>query len=102
MSRKTVNITVTKSATFNVGNFSNVRPEISVTLNGVPVDEKLKDEYFALMDLVDAMFAVNTIELMDETQSFNEVGPNRYLEGLRTQEGQMEEIIERYHTRDEE
>lgn len=94
---KTVDITVTKAATYNTGNFGNVRPEVTVTLKDVPV-ENLRREYAKLTDVVNAMFAINTLELMDESNSINTVGFISYMEALHRSEREMEEIIERYQS----
>ena len=93
---KTVDITVTKAATFNSGNFGNVRPEVTLVVKDVPVDT-LMIEYAKILDVCNAMFAINTLELMDEAETVNTVGFKAYLEALRQNEREMEEIIERYN-----
>ena len=97
---KTLDITVTKASTFNTGNFGNVRPEVTLTLKNVPV-ENLMAEYTKLLDVCNAMFAINTLELMDEAETVNTVGFKVYLEALRQNEREMEEIIERYQNASE-
>jgi len=92
---KTVDITVKKSATYNTGNFGNIRPEVELTLKDVPV-ENLISEYAKLLDVCNAMFAINTLELMDESDTVNTIGFKPYLDALRQNKREMEEIIERY------
>ncbi|HRR48559.1 MAG TPA: hypothetical protein P5293_01075 [Bacteroidales bacterium] len=100
MSRKKVDITITKAATLNTGNFSSVKPEVSLTLKDVNIDD-LMIEHQKLSGLADALFALNTISLLDETNTYNQVGMRHYLEALKDSAPQMEAIIRNYSSGEE-
>ena len=64
-------ITISKSMTLNMGNYSNVKPEISVTLKDVSL-ENYEKAYKTLSHLVEDMFALELRSNLDTMLSANE------------------------------
>ncbi len=94
---KFVDVTVTLSSTFNTGNFGNVRPEVTLTKK-VKV-EHLSEEYKDLLECAEAMFALQTISLMNEVRTSNGSLPgtvNNYLRALEESQDRMLQTIEEY------
>ena len=92
-----VDVTVTLQATFNTGNFGNVRPEVTLTRK-VEVG-KLSEEYNDLLECAEAMFALQNISLMNEVRTANGslTGTvNSYLRGLEENQDRMLSIIDDY------
>lgn len=85
MSRK-IDIKLEKSITINTGNYSSIKPSVSITLHDVPVDENLEKEYKKLSDMAMAMLAMETISLGNEISSINDIGLKTYIYELEKQE----------------
>ena len=59
-------MTVAKKATINTGNYSSITPSVSLTLNGIEVEEVI--EVYEDMDILTAAMFVREFETMTEIQ----------------------------------
>ena len=89
-----IDVTVTLSATFNTGNFGNVRPEVSLTKKDVE-QKDLSEEYNKLLEVAEAMFGLQTHSLMNEVRTSDE-GIRAYMRALEGNTDRMLEIIDEY------
>ena len=92
-----VDITVSLQSTYNTGNFGNVKPEVSITKK---VDvAKLSEEYTDLLECAEAMFAIQTLSLINEVMSANGDVPRSigvYVKALEDNTERMLQTIEDY------
>jgi predicted Zn-dependent protease with MMP-like domain len=93
-----VDVTVTLQATFNTGNFGNVRPEVTLTRKNVDI-ASMADEYHDLLECAEAMFALQTNSLMNEVKTANGDVPRSitvYMRALEDNTDRMLQTIEDY------
>ncbi len=95
MSKKTVDLTIEKSMTLLVKNYSTIKPKILVTLHNVDVD-KVDKEYENLSDFTSALLAKEIIVLSNEMNAFDQLGFNKYVQGLREAENQIDKVIKNF------
>lgn len=74
-----IDVTVTKGITVNMGNYENVRPEI--TLNAKDIDpDKVNRVYELLTEIADDMFSLEIAKQIDMLDSVRKTRPTRFAE----------------------
>lgn len=74
-----IDVTVTKGITVNMGNYENVRPEI--TLNAKDIDpDKVNLVYELLTEIADDMFSLEIAKQIDMLDSVRKTRPTRFAE----------------------
>jgi glutamate synthase domain-containing protein 2 len=94
MSKK-MDITITKAVTINTGNFGNVRPEVTLTIKDVDV-ENVEQETKELNDFATALFHLNTLSLLGEVKKADGEGIREYIRSLIEKTEEFEKTIEKY------
>lgn len=92
---KKCDLTISKDVTLNTGNYSSIKPSVSVTIKDIDQD-KLYDEYTKLSEVLDAMIALETISLGNEMESFSSTGYKEYVRNLEQSREKIESIVEEY------
>jgi len=83
-------LTVSKKATINTGNYSSITPSISLTLKDVDVD-KIPEVYEHLNTISGALFLKEFEELADTQEAVKTLGIRDYFSHL--DKGQMENDV---------
>ncbi len=76
-----------REMTVNTGNFSNIKPSVSISL--VHKLDDIQDVYNHLAPILDSLMALETLALTEEMQSINENGWGMYRSAL---ESSLEQI----------
>ena len=91
MSKK-CDLTIQRDMTISVGNFSMIKPGVTVTLKDIDSDNMLH-EYDRLSNLVDALIALEILKTGEEMKSIMDSGFNTYLKEIsKHQENMINEI----------
>lgn len=90
-----MDISISRTYTINTGNFSSVKPSITVTLKDVN-RKNFSVEYNELSDLADAVIATETLKISEEMETINNEGYKRYINTLREIEIDMNSEIQNY------
>ena len=88
-------ITINRQITINTGNYSAVRPSVSVTLKDVDAN-KMGDSYKQLETIVDGLFALEMATLLKDQDELNGVPLNlkRTIESIESHRDQIFESLE--------
>ena len=73
---------LSREMTINTGNFSNIKPSVSISL--VHELEDIHDIYNHLSAIVDSLMALETLALTEEMQSISTEGWGMYRRGLQS------------------
>lgn len=74
-------ITISKKATINTGNYSSITPAVSLTLNGIEIEEVY--EVYEDMNMLTAAMFIKEFEMMAELQDdVKTVGIKQFFEQL--------------------
>ncbi len=97
MSKK-CDIVLDRSMTINMGNFSSIKPGITVTLKDIDETDFLA-EYNRLSDLADAIMALEVLKIGDEAKTILNQGINAYMKGLEPHKEEMLAEIMKFSTK---
>lgn len=95
---KKCDIVLDRSMTINMGNFSSIKPGITVTLKDVDETDFLA-EYNRLSDLADAIMALELLKIGDEAKTILNQGINVYIKELEKHREEMLAEITKFSTR---
>jgi len=73
---------LSREMTINTGNFSNIKPSVSISL--VHELEDIHDIYNHLSAIVDSLMALETLALTEEMKSISEEGWGMYRDALQS------------------
>jgi len=76
-----MDITLSRDLTINTGNYSSIKPSISVTLKDVDSND-IDMEYDRLSNLADALIALEVIKIGNEMNDIMDEGFKTYLKSL--------------------
>lgn len=85
-------VTISRQITINTGNYSAIRPSVSVTLKDVDAD-KMNDNYKQLETIVDGLFALEMATLLKDQDDLNGV-PLNLRKVIESIESHREKIFE--------
>jgi len=88
-------ITLDRSMTLNTGNFSSIKPSVSITIKDIDKN-KIDEEYKKLSNVLDAMLALETISISEEMGSALSMGHKEYVKNLENAKNNMERVINDY------
>lgn len=74
-----IDVTVTKGITVNMGNYENVRPEITLNAKDINPD-KVNLVYELLTEIADDMFSLEIAKQIDMLDSVRKTRPTRFAE----------------------
>lgn len=95
---KKCDIGLDRSMTINMGNFSSIKPGITVTLKDVDETDFLA-EYNRLSDLADAIMALEILKIHDEAKTIINQGINVYTRELEKHKEEMLAEITKFSTK---
>lgn len=84
-----IDIVVSRDMTINCGNYSSIKPSVSLTLKDVDSENAL-DKYKQLSRVLDVLMMCETQALGDEMESIQDWGYKRYLTELEKVDREME------------
>lgn len=76
-----IDITVSRDMTINTGNYSSIKPSITITVKDVE-GKDISNMYEKLAGTLDSLMMLEIISLSDEMESVQEMGYKRYKEML--------------------
>jgi len=74
-------ITVSKTATINTGNYSSIKPSVSITLHDID-SNSIEEKHKIMSELVDNLFTVEVVKLIDIDDDIKDRGIKSYAEIL--------------------
>jgi hypothetical protein len=86
------NLTLGKKFTINTGNYSSIQPNISLTINDLPVS-KILDVKKAMSVIVDSMFLKEAITDFNDMKAIKSLGIKKMMESIDKE--QMEEDVKK-------
>jgi uncharacterized protein YfbU (UPF0304 family) len=88
-------VTINRQITINTGNFSAVRPSVSVTLKDVDAN-KMSDNYKRLETIVDGLFALEMATLLKDQDDLNGIPINlkKIIDSIEEHRDQIFESLE--------
>lgn len=92
-----MDVTISRHATINTGNYSSIGPSITVTLKDVAMSD-IKEAYDTLSELAGALMAKETIALGEETSSVVDMGYKSYIKALIENDERISQTIENFAT----
>ena len=90
-----MDISISRSATISTGNYSSIKPSITLTLKDID-EESLDTDYERLSCLADALLASEIMSLGDEMTTISDVGFKSYLNSLKKLETQIKGEIMKF------
>ena len=82
-------ICVSRSMTVNVGNYSSIKPAVSITLKDVDTKE-VTTKYQKLSEVLDVLMLMETVTLGNEADSITSMGYKNYIEALEKVDGAID------------
>jgi len=73
-----LDINVSKTITVNTGNYSSVKPSVSITVKDVDV-QHIKNVHKKVSDLVSNLLYEETVDMCDNSKTIQEVGIDHFL-----------------------
>ncbi len=92
-----MDISVERSITINCGNYSSIKPSVTLTLKDVD-SKDAKDKYDKLSQVLDVLMMLETISLGNEMETVQQIGYKDYVRNLERVEGAVEEAKEILNT----
>jgi len=92
-----LDITVGRDMTINTGNYSSIKPNVSITIKDVD-GKDFQKAYEDISNLADAMFGLETLKLAEEMQTIKAKGPVEYFEMLNNAKEVIRGQLERFST----
>lgn len=87
-------ITVSRGITINTGNFGSIRPDVSITVKDV--DSEILDKTFKnVSSKLDAMIALEIINLGNEAEAINDISFVKYKANLEKTKDEIELSLEK-------
>jgi hypothetical protein len=74
-----LDINVSKTITVNTGNYSSIKPSVSITAKDIDV-QNIKDTYKKISNLVSNLLYEETIDMCDNSNTIQEVGIDHFIE----------------------
>jgi len=90
-----LDISVSRKATINTGNYSSIGPGVSVTAHDVN-QLGFQEAYETISNLADALFALETLKLSEEMGTIKEQGLPEYSKMLSRSKDVMVKQVEEY------
>jgi len=76
-----LDLTLGKSLTINTGNYSSIKPEVSITLNGIELDN-LEESSYHLTQLISVLMDVQISESKIKMGEIKEQGLSTFIENF--------------------
>jgi hypothetical protein len=83
---------LSREMTINTGNFSNIKPSVSISL--VHELDNTTEVYEQLSKILDSLLALETLALTEEMQSINQDGWSMYKQALESAVDKIKENLE--------
>ena len=90
-----MDITIGRDLTINTGNYSSIKPSISVTMKDVDSDN-INVEYDRMSNLADVLIALEIIKIGNEMNEVMDVGFKTYLKNLEKVEPQLKSEVVKF------
>jgi len=74
-----LDINVSKTITVNTGNYSSIKPSVSITAKDIDI-QNVKDTYKRVSNLVSNLLYEETIDMCDNSNTIQEVGIDHFIE----------------------
>lgn len=88
-----VDVKVSKGMTVNMGNYENVRPEVTLTAKDVDSDN-VNQVYELLTEIADDMFNLEIAKQIDLLDSVRKTRPTRFVEIIEERKDDIEDDIQ--------
>lgn len=90
-------LSVSRTMTINTGNYSSVKPSVSLTIKDVE-SANIREVYKQMNKIADSLMYYETKELIDNSITINDIGVDRFMETLpnfqNDIENQLDEAME--------
>jgi activator of HSP90 ATPase len=90
-----MDITIGRDLTINTGNYSSIKPSISVTLKDVDSGD-IDNEYARLSELADALIALEVLKIGNEMNEIMDRGFKTYLKTIEASEGPIKSEVVKF------
>ena len=90
-----IDIGVSRSATISLPNYKSIKPTVSITAKDVDVT-KADAVYNQISKVLDAMYGLEFLSLINELDSMQQMGMTAYVEAMHIAEDRMNTILERF------
>lgn len=88
-----LDITINREMVINTGNYSTIRPGITLSVKDVPQDD-YRATYETLSNLADACFGLEVLKLAEEMQTIKSKGLPEYIDILQRSRSMIEGQLE--------
>lgn len=92
-----IDLNLDRSITLNTGNYSSIKPGVSITLKDIDASN-LAEMYKKASEVLDALMAREIIALSDEQVSITDMGWRKYVIGLNNHLDEIDDVITNYYT----
>jgi len=90
-----MDIVIGRSLTIATGNYSSIKPSISITLKDIE-EQNITKEYMRLSELADALIALEIIKMGTEMMTISDNGFGAYLRILLKKSEKLENELRKY------
>jgi len=87
-----MDITISRDATLNTGNYSSIKPSVTLTLKDVDADV-VSEKYEKLSRVLDVFMMLETLALGSEMESAQTMGYKKYITELEKVDNPLDDAI---------